>query len=669
MSRDDTLQQVQELISRGEAEAAEALLRAHPDDPACQVRLRELLVGEGRDAEARALVEALAAGDGPEALVSRSILALWEGELDGALRATRAALEQQPRLATAHNHAGRALHNLGRTSAALEAFRAATRHADPYPEAWHNLGHALRAGGDTEGALAAFRRALELAPAYRQARRKLAATLFNADRVGEAREHFEALLAMDADDVDALLGLGLCEQLAGQFEAAQERFCTAVEQAPGRADAHLYLGNLRNEMLDTEGALASLRAATEGDPAEVDAWIALAGVLEQANRLDEATAALVSGFAVDRAHPGLHLEAARIERRRGQVDSAVRRLRAIDPATLPPRAAQQYHFELGLALDRAGEADAAVVAFATGNRLARGSVRSRSMDPAAFARRCERLEGWLEQGAPGALPSHGETADDAGEDLCFLVGFPRSGTTLIDTTLETHPEVVALEEAATLDAVIADLDQSPERYPWALASADGVAVGRWRELYRARVDSRLQGAQPALLVDKMPLRFMHAGLITRLFPASRMLFVLRHPCDVVLSNFMQQYAVNETNIHFDTLAHCAEVYDRLMRMWQAAEALLPLRLAYVRYEDLVADTERSIAGVCDFLGLEAGAVSLEREARLATRERVRTSSYQQVAEPIYRRAAGRWARYRRHLEPVLPLLAPHAERYGYSLDA
>jgi hypothetical protein len=163
----------------------------------------------------------------------------------------------------------------------------------------------------------------------------------------------------------------------------------------------------------------------------------------------------------------------------------------------------------------------------------------------------------------------------------------------------------------------------------------------------------------------MPLRFLHAGLIQRLLPEARLVFVARHPCDVVLSNFMQQYTVNETNIHFDTLEHSVQTYVRLMGLWLRLEQAIDLPVTTVRYEDLVADMPGALAPVMKFLDLDPGTVSFEREARLATRDRVRTSSYQQVAEPIYTRASGRWKRYARHLERWLPSLAPFLERYGY----
>ena len=150
----------------------------HSDLDECAVRLRELLIGEGLHAEAEPVIRTLANGTGPESRVSRAILGFQQGDLQSTLRECQAALAEQPDLATAHNHAGRALHNLGKTPQALGAFRRATELDTNYPEAWHNLGHALRASGDMPSAVNAYQKATKFAPGYRSAMQNLGITLF-----------------------------------------------------------------------------------------------------------------------------------------------------------------------------------------------------------------------------------------------------------------------------------------------------------------------------------------------------------------------------------------------------------------------------------------------------------------------------------------------------------
>jgi hypothetical protein len=135
-----------------------------------------------------------------------------------------------------------------------------------------------------------------------------------------------------------------------------------------------------------------------------------------------------------------------------------------------------------------------------------------------------------------------------------------------------------------------------------------------------------------------------------------------------MSNFMQQYAVNDAFVNFYTLADTVRTYDAVFSLWRQLEARLSLPIAYVRYENLVQSPQEEVAAACAFLGITWDPAMIEADQRNRERGRIRTNSYQQVAEPIYRRAVGRWTRYRDPLQPHLATLAPHAARWGYPID-
>lgn len=664
----DGLEDVRALIAAGDVQQAQGVLRENVSSMKHAVMLRELLVGERQHEAAAAVAKSISAIDNAEGRVSRALLAHLEGDFRAAVEECKEALALDPKLATAHNHLARALHNMGQQQEALAAFRRAVALRDDYPEAWHNLGHALRAQGQVEPAIEAFERAVALSPGYRLARLNLGITLFNLDQGVEALACFDALLARDPRDAEAMVYAGLSLQLLGRFDEARQHYAQAIEIAPDMPTAHYYFGVLLNESMDTQGALAALERALQLDGHNIDAWVELAGVCEQSNQLEKAEDAIRRASAIAPDHPALQLEAAKLERRRGDAEAAARRLQSIDPRQLMPRVAQQYFFELGTALDRMGNADDAYAAFNEGKMLSAQNARRQLVDHEAFPRGCERQLQWLERGANGAVPSPAELTGDQGEGLCFLVGFPRSGTTLLDTMLDVHPDVVSIEERATLETVINRLGESTMGYPEGLGTLSVQDVQDYRKLYRSTIAALTGDSTGKLVIDKLPMRSLHAALVHRLFPKAKILFALRHPCDVVLSNFMQNYAVNEAFIHFDTIADCCESYDRVMRVWEATEDRLPLQVSYLHYEALIADPAQTLEQVCNFLGIEPQEAMLNTEARMGTRDRVRTNSYQQVAEPIYQRAAGRWQHYRKHLEPHFELLGPHVERFGYSLD-
>jgi hypothetical protein len=169
------------------------------------------------------------------------------------------------------------------------------------------------------------------------------------------------------------------------------------------------------------------------------------------------------------------------------------------------------------------------------------------------------------------------------------------------------------------------------------------------------------------VVDKFPLHMTRMPLIHRLFPDARIIFVERHPCDSLLSCFMSNFQLNVAMRSFNDLEEAARTYDAAFDSWTRAEALLPLRVHRIRYERMVEDLEAEMRPLLAFLGLPWDPRVLDNRASAAKREHIRTASYSQVTEPIYRRSRGRWERYRPQLEPVLPILAPWVERLGYEI--
>ena len=173
-----------------------------------------------------------------------------------------------------------------------------------------------------------------------------------------------------------------------------------------------------------------------------------------------------------------------------------------------------------------------------------------------------------------------------------------------------------------------------------------------------------------LLLDKFPMNTLLVGLLHRVFPQAKFVFALRHPCDVVLSCFMQDFSLNNTMANFCTLADAVRMYTRTMELWQHYRAALPLAVHAIRYEDVVDDFDGQVAALCGFLGVPWREDLRDFSGKALARGRIDTPSYEQVSRPIYRDARYRWQRYRKYLEPHLPALQPWIERFGYrSVDA
>lgn len=644
----------EQLFRDGRAPEAERALRADSDRPEAAARLRDYLIAEGRQDEATALARQ---HEGP---VNRAVEAFSQGRFDQALAHCERALADSPDDGPARLHKARCLHNLGQRAAALDAFQALVADQPDRADAWFACGHALRANGREEAACRAYEKALEHSPGLRAARLNLGMTCLNLDRADQARACFEVLLDRWPDDVDALVHLGLALHLAGEPRLAVRRLKRALMLAPDHPAAHRFLAAIYNQTGQAETARSHLEQALATQPDDPDLWAELADIHELSSRLDAAAEAVGRGLRLAAGHPQLNLMAARLERRQGQIDPARQRLQAIPVEYLPPRLALQHAQELAIVFDRLDQTDAAYSQMVRANALAERDGRLKSVDRGAFQRELDAIADWL----PGAV-SWPAPASDRGGDLVFMVGFTRSGTTLLDSFFKPHPGVHTVEEKPTLERLIQDIERGGARYPAALDALSEADREALRQRYRGFLEPFLPAGWTGKVIDRMPLRLIHAGLIQRLFPDARLLLAVRHPCDIVLSNFMQIFEPGDALVHCNTLASTVDLYDRVMQLWSRIEATLGDRLLSVGYEALVHDPESELEALCRSLGIEFLPAMLEQRRKRTAEERVRTASYQQVHEPLYSRAAGRWMRYHRQFEPFLDRLEPHALRLGY----
>jgi tetratricopeptide (TPR) repeat protein len=312
---------------------------------------------------------------------------------------------------------------------------------------------------------------------------------------------------------------------------------------------------------------------------------------------------------------------------------------------------------IGQANDRLGNSEAAFAAFEEMNRIDSFAAH----DPAAQA--ADYLSSFRERRTDVLTPewvSRWPEVPPPNREPAFLVGFPRSGTTLLDTLLMNDPGIAVSEEnpmLTHLSARIGEFDRVAELGPDEVADL--------RRAYFEEAESYVPNSRGKLLLDKFPFALGAAPLIHRLFPEARILFLARHPCDVVLSCFMNRFQPNDVGSTFLTLEGTARLYDAMMELWTRSRELLPLTVLDVRYEALVEEPKPQMQRVAEFVGIGWSDDLVENRPAAERRGFIKTPSYSQVAEPIYRRAVERWRKYSDELAPVVPILKPWIEALGY----
>ncbi len=591
-------------------EGVEWLRRASDSDPAnvgFRVMLTRALVDSGRAAEA------LAAAVPPEG-VSPPELALWHARAEAAEAAGEKDLAIQ------------ALARL--CSAGVGDWRV-----------WNQYAEALGEAGRWVEASRAFEQAVRLNPEDLELRRTLARALSSAGRHDQSADELRRWA--DASPPDAYNRIVLARLFAnlGRTAEADAQVAEAVRIATGS---------------EWDGGPEALFAVTVATGGEIDIELLreIGTWLERSSRLDVLRelfkAAEARGVRADQ----LGFPAAAVALREGDAEEAKRLLSAESPAADPSR----WHWMMAKIAEELGDSGLAFSEAEAMNRSVGDYDRWRRI-AASQLQWVRSLTDTLTPEWAGGLKRLTQGTRTA---PVLLVGFPRSGTTLLDTFLMGHPDVTVLEEIEFIDPLERILGKIPE-----LPNRSVEQLEQAREAYLAEMDLHLPENPGKLIVDKLPLKLLATPYLHALFPDLRIIFAQRHPCDCVLSCFMQPFALNNAMACFLDIRDAAEYYDAVLSFWERARETLGLKVHTVIYEALIDDPEASLRPLTEFLDLEWRDGLLDHRATARARGAISTPSFDQVVQPLNSKASGRWRRYREQLEPVLPILLPWAERLGY----
>ena len=605
----------------GAAEEALALLgRAHalaPDDPQMRLHHAMGLQATGRHREAvpllRACQAALPQDAAPSLNLATALLAL--GDAAGALLAARRARLRAPRLPAADYTLGLAYLALGGWDAAAEAFRRATRLAPDFAEAWLNLGVALYRAGAVEPAKQAWREALAVAPDHPAAAANLAALL----------------------------------RLTGEGEAAEALLLHAIERNPAAAAPRLNLAADRLQEDRAAEALALLDAGPKPDPAVAPTWALQRSLaLLRLGRAAEARDGLASLGAVPPALESLWRwrlvllarEAGDLPRAREEA-AAMEASLARDGAAALPEHRIMAHYDLARFWSSLATPARAMAHWTAGHRLL---ARFQPFSRAAYA---AFVDATIDAFDADRLAT-GPRAANRDPAPVFIVGLPRSGTTLAEQIVASHGAVHGAGERVALTAAVKRLGNAVESVVAArriaaldAATLDAAATAYLRELHSLAPEA-------SRIVDKMPGNLRHLGLVGLMLPGARIILCERDPRDVGFSIFTHRFYGQHGYAH--DLADLGWYIGQQRRLAAHWRAVLPNPILTVRLEDWVHDFGATLCRVLEFLDLPYDAAC---ESFHTSDRRVRKVSRAQVRQPINARGLGRWRPYAVELAPLI----------------
>lgn len=482
-------------------------------------------------------------------------------------------------------------------------------------------------------------------------------------------EILERASRLDPANVTLLLNLGHAHGNNYDYPAAERCFERAIRLAPKKAEALAGAALRARDFGNYKMAGHYYRLAAEQPDVSPDALVALAEISERQRQLTEAADLIERALHLKPDFPPALLVRARLERQAGRLAEAEKILTSF-PAGAEANLQARAQYELGGILDRQGRYDDAMRAFLAAKALlapaAAPHIAGANRIRARLAElrqqlTADTLQRWRDGGR--ALQS-GKLSG-----LALLCGHPRSGTTLLEQVLDSHPDIVSAEETDIFrDHAYSLLSRNapPEADILSvLESAPAARLQQARQDYFRCVESFLGGPiGNRRLLDKNPILTFLIGPFLRIFPETQFLVALRDPRDVVLSCFMQPLPLNQSAAAFLTLAGGVEDYAALMTMYQTLAPLLPDPCLEIRYEDMVDDLESVARKTLDFLGVpwDARVLGFDEHAR---QKLVRSPTYADVTKPVFKTAVGRWRHYQKYLEPHLEMLAPFAKAFGY----
>jgi tetratricopeptide (TPR) repeat protein len=668
----------------GRLAAAESLcrqvLQVTPDQAETLQTLGVIVYQSGRAAEGIDLVrKAIAAKENVASFHSNLCELLRRADrLEEAVAAGRQAIALDPNLAQAHNNLGIAYFQKKEYAAAQECYRRALALTSDLAEVHSNLGNALQAEGKFDEAIEAHHKAIALRPEYAEGHNNLATALRLLRRYGEAETHGRRSLALNPQHAAAYNNLALCLIPQQRAEEALSLLSRSAQLDPTNPHTFVLLASLLSKRKEHDKAKAACERALALDPSHPEAlnvlgviafdegraeeailyyrkalelapWLAhghnnLASALKELGRLEEARAAYQAALRNDPHMTSAYVALADMHRFTPG-DSILAAMERVAGSTDPRDGDDQIelHFALGKAYADLKQYERSFRHLLTGNT---GKRREVDYDE----RRMFDLFGRIRDTFSVELLRTKAGAGDPSQAPVLIVGMPRSGTTLIEQILASHPKVFGADELHDLSHVIAahcDLAPVPAAYPECIRDMPGEGLQRLGAAYAGRLRRRAPTAER--ITDKMPVNFLHLGLVHLALPNARIIHTRRDPVDTCWSCYARLFG-GEQQFAYDLgeLGRYYRRYETLMAHWRGI--LPPGTMFEIDYELVVDDLEQQARRIIAYCGLEWDDACL----RFYETERpVRTSSAAQVRQPIYRSSIGRWRPYRQWLGPLL----------------
>jgi tetratricopeptide (TPR) repeat protein len=644
------------LLAMGEKEEAvqevERAIKINPHAPSYHANLGEVLRQSGRLAEAeKPLKEAIRLDpNNAQALNNLGIINYELRKFRDAVGYYKRAIEVRPTMAEAHNNLGNVLRITGDIDGAMHAYQDALTHRAVYPEAYNNLGTLLQQAKKLDEAEHAMRKAIQQNPKYVEAHNNLAMLLAGKKNDVEALRVLGEVLKFAPKSVPSLLLTAKIQLRRAAVVPAEQAVRLALKQEPENADGLVVLGQILHETDRYDEAIEVLDKALQKAPNSPEALNFYGVALKSVGRLDEAREHILKSLKLNDSMYGAYANLNDlVDFSEGIGEELFNRMEAIFESAKNPKSEHllPLHFAYAKALDDRGQHAKALEHYIVGGQMKRAQLDYKESETFGFF-----------DSIRAAFPKEVfENRTYAGLDddrPVFIVGMPRSGSTLVEQILSSHPDIYGAGEVKYLSRALGLLrDRFPSlpKYPEMASKVTPAQFDILAKNYQAAL-AKDAGKAPRI-TDKLLTNFFFLGLINLMFPKAKVINTMRDPVDTCLSGFTKLFKDDMPHSYDLTeLGHYYGKYRELMEHWN--EVLPEGFMTTVVYEDVVADTETEAKRLIEFLGLPWNDKCLEFHK---SDRPVKTASVAQVRKPIYKSSVKRWAKYGKGLQPLIDAVA------------
>jgi len=587
--------------------------------------------GQAFDQLEKRLLKPNVSAQNPPVEQLQSIINLYtQGQLQQALSDASQMLEKFPNSVVLYNISGAANAGLMQYDAAINSFRQAIKINPDNAEAYNNIGNALNANGDQVAAIASYKQAIKIKPKF----------------------------------AEAYNNIGNALSAKGDLEAALGSYEKAIKINPGYAEAHYNKGITLKNQNNTDDAIRSYKRAIKIKPDYADAYSNICEAYEKSNKLTELSEVIsIAKTTLKKRPDDLLFYEALYNFRLDNHDECGKLIDLVNIDQLDPTRRSLFWQLKAKSQHQEKDYKSALNSFTAMNNSVINSQEYRGEAAQVYF---DELLHRLEQLRCLVDTPYTHSLDDTSADtLTFLIGFPRSGTTLLDTILRTHSKIEVVEEQGMVSKAhhhlgdtlsIVDIESLTEEE---LADA--------REVYFKELAKHASTSSSDCIIDKLPLNILDVPIIHKLFPTAKFILALRHPLDSILSCFMQPFKLNNSMSNMVELDRIVDFYGVAMTILELSEKRYSLNIHRIKYEDLVLDMKSVVSNLLEFLELDWEDSLEDYQKTALKRGTISTPSYSQVIEPIYKTASYRWLKYHEPLERYFSKIEKWTTKFGYEL--